>query len=164
MSGDFRDFRDSTNPYASPNINVSPSAEPERRVQGRVIAPAIALMTIAGVGLSLSLFNVGWALTKHDIDPRGPEFMQQIQQGATGPLAASVQGGFALLNLIILLGGLQMFRFRTWGLAVAASGLAMINFGSCCCLVGVPIGIWSLVILMMPEVRTAFQMVEARAT
>src|SRR5262245_18472868 len=163
MSSDFHNYRDS-NPYASPNVNVLPSAEPERRVQGRVIAPAHALMTIASVGLALSLFNVGWALTKHDIDPRGPEIMQQIQKGATGPLAATVQGGFALLNLLILLGGKQMFRFRTWGLAVAASGLAMINFGSCCCLAGIPIGTWSLVILMMPDVRTAFQMVVARAT
>jgi hypothetical protein len=158
MIGDFRD----SNPYASPNINVSPSPEPQRRVQGRVVAPAIALMTIASVGLALSLFNVGWALTKHEIDPRGPDIMQQVQKGAVGALAATVQGGFVLLNLLILLGGIQMFRFRTWGLAVAASGLAMVNFGSCCCLPGIPIGIWSLVILLMPEVRAAFQMVEAR--
>jgi hypothetical protein len=157
MAGDLHD----SNPYASPS--GLPSAEPQRRVHGRVIAPAIALMTLATMGLALSIFNVGWALTEHKIDARGPEFMQQIQRGATGPLAATVQGGFVLLNLLILLGAVQMFRFRTWALAVVAAGLAMVNCGSLCCVPGIPIGIWSLVILLMPEVRMAFQMVEARA-
>ncbi len=162
MAGDFQN----SNPFISPNPYASPTAplsdEPQRLVQGRVIAPAIALITLATLGLALSIFNVGWALTTHQIDPRGPELMQQIQKGATGPMAATVQGGFALLNLLILLGGIQMYRFRTWGLAVAASGLAIVNFGSCCCIPGLPVGIWSLIILMLPDVRTAFQRVETR--
>jgi len=155
MSGDLRD----SNPYASPSVDAQPSADPQRRVHSRVIAPAIALIGLATLGLALSLFNVGWALMKHDFDERAPDFFQQLQRGTAGPLAAVVQAGFVLLNSVILVGGIQMFRFRTWGLAVAAAALAMVNFGSCCCVPGIPVGIWSLVILLMPEVRAAFQMV-----
>ena len=38
-----------------------------------------------------------------------------------------------------------------------ASILAMIPCLSPCCLIGLPIGIWALVILMKPEVKAAFK-------
>jgi hypothetical protein len=107
MSNDFRD-----NPYASPTASGSDLAEPRRRLQGRVIAPAIALMIVSTVGLALSVFNVGWAFTKHEIDPQAPELMRRIQEGAVGPLAAFVQGGFAVLNGMILLGGAHVGNGR----------------------------------------------------
>ena len=46
--------------------------------------------------------------------------------------------------------------FAVGALGIAASIVAMINFGNCCCLLGIPIGIWSLVILMQPDVKAAF--------
>jgi len=45
--------------------------------------------------------------------------------------------------------------------ALAASILAMVNVGSFCCVPGIPVGIWCLVILLTPEVRAAFQAVDA---
>jgi hypothetical protein len=32
----------------------------------------------------------------------------------------------------------------------------MINIGTCCCIIGLPAGIWSLVILLQPDVSKAF--------
>ena len=42
------------------------------------------------------------------------------------------------------------------GVGIAASVVAMLNFGNCCCLLGIPIGIWSLIILLQPDVTAAF--------
>ena len=41
-------------------------------------------------------------------------------------------------------------------MAVVASIVAMIPCIGPCCLIGIPIGIWSLVVLMKPEVQQAF--------
>jgi hypothetical protein len=42
--------------------------------------------------------------------------------------------------------------------AVIASVAAMLPCTvSCCCILGLPVGIWSLVVLMKPEVKQAFR-------
>jgi len=49
-----------------------------------------------------------------------------------------------------------MKELRNWTLAMVASILAMVPCIGACCLIGIPIGIWSLVVLMKPEVKAAF--------
>ena len=56
-----------------------------------------------------------------------------------------------------ILGAWQMLRLRSYGSAIAGSILAMLNFQECCCLLGIPFGIWSLVVLSRPGVRDAFR-------
>jgi hypothetical protein len=152
MSSDFG----SSNPYASPAFTPFQSPDPRQRVQSKVFAPACALIVVGVAGLAVSIFNFAFSFTEPVIDPNAPEFIQGMQAGATGPLVSVIQGIFCLLNLFLILGGVQMARFRTWGLALAASIAAMINFGTCCCVVGLPVGIWSIVILLNDEVKLAF--------
>jgi len=45
---------------------------------------------------------------------------------------------------------------KSWGMGVAGSVLAIINIGSCCCAIGAPVGIWSLAVLMSPEIISIF--------
>jgi hypothetical protein len=61
-----------------------------------------------------------------------------------------------LLSAVIFYGGLKMKRLENHGLAVASSILAIIPCTSPCCLLGIPVGIWALVVLMKPEVKSAF--------
>jgi tRNA A-37 threonylcarbamoyl transferase component Bud32 len=64
------------------------------------------------------------------------------------PLSALV------LSSIILVAGLKMKRLQAYGLAVAGSILAiLVTPGN---LIGLPIGIWSLVVLSQRQVREAF--------
>ena len=62
-----------------------------------------------------------------------------------------------LAGVFILYGGLQMKKMQNYSLAMGASIVAMIPCISPCCLVGLPIGIWALVVLNKPEVKSAFQ-------
>ena len=61
-----------------------------------------------------------------------------------------------LVGAFIIYAALKMKELNRWGLCVAASILAMLPCTNPCCIVGLPIGIWCLVILMRPEVKEAF--------
>src|SRR5262245_59943877 len=146
---------ESTNPYVSPAMSY---AQPVQREQAppTVLAAGMALMAVAGLGLVLSLFNFAKSFGAAHVDPTAPEFVQQIQQGAVGPMATGIQGAFVLLNLFIIFCGVAMMRLQSWGLAVTGSVLAILNIGSCCCVLGAPVGIWSLTVLMNPDVISIF--------
>ncbi len=150
-----------SNPYQSPQYPSSqlgspPPVDPRDSVRGRVMAPAIVLIVISTLGLATSIFNVAFAFAEPQIDPNDPPFIQEIKKGSTGPVVAAIQSAFVITNLLIIGGAVQMIRFKTWGFALAASILAMLNFGTFCCVLGLPVGIWSLVILLQPDVKQAF--------
>jgi hypothetical protein len=52
-----------------------------------------------------------------------------------------------------------MLKLQNHSLAMAASVIAAIPLPcvSPCCLIGLPIGIWAIVVLMKPEVKSAFR-------
>jgi uncharacterized membrane protein len=61
-----------------------------------------------------------------------------------------------LIAALILLGAIKMKKLEAYGWAITASILALVPCISPCCLVGLPIGIWALVVLSKPEVKSAF--------
>jgi hypothetical protein len=64
-----------------------------------------------------------------------------------------------IVAVLMIVGAQKMRRLESFGLAVTASVLALIPYPlllTCCC-VGIPIGIWSLVVLFNQDVRAAFQ-------
>jgi hypothetical protein len=61
------------------------------------------------------------------------------------------------LGGVTFLGALKMKNLESYPFAMAASIIAIIPcFGSCCC-IGIPIGIWSLIVLNKPEVKSSFR-------
>jgi hypothetical protein len=50
----------------------------------------------------------------------------------------------------------MMKQLKNYGLAMTGSIIAMLPC-SVCCLLGLPFGIWSLVVLNNPEVKEAFR-------
>ena len=148
-----------TNPYASPMFGAAPNQNLIQAVKGKVMPPAIFLLIVGVIGLGFSIFNFVYALVAGPpvIDPNVPEFLRNMQQSAVGPVAVVMQITFVLVNVVIILGAVQMLRFKTRPLAITASILAMVNLGTCCCIIGLPAGIWSLVILLSKDVIAAFQ-------
>jgi hypothetical protein len=69
-------------------------------------------------------------------------------------------GGIALLlALVTLFAGISMRGLRRYGLAITGAIFAALPFLSPmgCCLLGVAIGLWALVVLINPAVRSAFR-------
>ena len=63
---------------------------------------------------------------------------------------------------VIIFGGLQMLGMRKYSAALLASIFALIPVTSLCCISGIPIGIWALVVLRDPEVRAVFENTQIR--
>jgi hypothetical protein len=159
MSSDFS----SSNPYVSPAVAVFERPGAREQAPASVLAAGMALIAVAGIGLAISIFNFVFSFGTAHITPDAPEMVRKIQEGAVGPVATAIQGTFAMVNLFILLSGVQMVRLQNWGMAVAGSVLAILNIGSCCCVVGLPVGIWSLFVLMSPDVMSIFSAVKGQA-
>jgi hypothetical protein len=71
---------------------------------------------------------------------------------------------FVVVDVLLLLaavvqiyGAIKMKNLQSFGLAMTSCILGVIPIVSCCCVVGIPFGIWGLLTLNKPEVRNAFQ-------
>ena len=58
-------------------------------------------------------------------------------------------------SALVFLGGTKMKQLQSYGLAVAASIVSILPCNGCCC-VGLPIGVWALMILLTADVKLAF--------
>jgi hypothetical protein len=83
-----------------------------------------------------------------------PDEFKTFQVSTNGVIGALAFGG----SIFTLLGGVQMLRLRSYGLAIFGAIVAAIPCISCsaCCGLGEGIGIWALVVLMNADVRAAF--------
>ena len=102
-----------------------------------------AVLVLSGVGLNLLQANSNTAM---------PSWFSAMS-GTAGVLMAVLQ---TACGIIVLLGGIKMRKLENYGLCMTASIIAMIPCISICCLIGLPIGIWALVILSKPEVKSSF--------
>lgn len=68
--------------------------------------------------------------------------------------------GIAALSLliapVIIYGAIKMLKGKSYKLAKTSAILAMIPLVSCCFIAGIPIGIWSLIVLHRPDVKAYF--------
>ena len=122
-------------------------AECGRQVKG----PAIGLLVtgiLNWVTLTASAIVMGWIATSAQGPPRVVMLIVLVSAFVCG--------------ILMILAALKMKRLQAYGLAVAASILAIIVSPSN--LIGLPIGIWALVVLSQREVRAAFARSRASAT
>lgn len=129
-------------------------------VLAKVQPPAIAMMVVGGIGILFAL----WGLLSHLLGfgaASMPNFGGENEQ--FGRMMALMSGTIGLVFNVIGLGtnafavwaGLQMKSLKGWQMCMAASIVLMIPCFTCY-LIGIPVGIWALVILMKPEVKAAF--------
>ena len=128
----------------------------------QVKGPAIALKVTAVIGLILVtlglVFNVA-ALTGHQLIPQQPAPDPQTEK-----LLNSFGGGFGIIGniigiviaVIIWIGAGKMQRLENYGFAMTAAIVSMIPCISPCCFLGLAFGIWALVVMNKPEVKSQF--------
>ena len=138
---------------------------PRRRGQGsraaaksRVMAPAICLMVTGGLGLLGGIANVIFNAVKFlgggaaAIQPQGQPAAQHFGFVVGVIIGISV---VVILPIVVLAGGWSMLNLRNRGAAMTAAIVAMIPCHYCFFL-GIPFGIWALVVLNDDKVRRAF--------
>lgn len=90
--------------------------------------------------------------------------MQQINDPQLQKLLGSLGGGLGIVQdiiggvvgVIVLLGAARMQKLQNYQFALTASIVAMLPCISPCCVFGLPFGIWALVVLNKPEVKSQF--------
>ncbi len=142
--------QDQYNPYGASSYSSDTQAA------SKVSLPAIGLIVVASlailaylVAILLNLLGVGLGASAG-----GSEGMAGMLQGGLGVVMYLV---FIVMAIVILLGAFKMKSVSSYGFALTSAILAALPcWGPCCCL-GLPIGIWAIVVLMDQNVKAAFQ-------
>ncbi len=141
-----------TNEQKPVRVVVDPAAQ--------VSGPSIGLLVtgiIGGVfsiiGLFMSFLGTSISSLMADRFEGFDERYVELYEGAAGIASAFIG---ILVAALIIYAALKMKELNQYGLCMAASILAMIPCISPCCIIGLPIGIWCLIVLTKPEVKSAF--------
>jgi len=128
---------------------------PRRRGRGRARAeaaakgPGIALLIVGILGLLIGGVYLVQAISGHTLVNPGHQ--------DEPPRAALWVGAVITLiwGAVVTLGGVKMMQLQSRSSVMVASIFAMLPCNPCC-LAGLPIGIWALVVLARPDVKDAF--------
>jgi hypothetical protein len=130
------------------------------RAEQAVNGPAIALIVTAGLGIAVGLLGLILTLAKMDTTQEmpglDPEFVRYFRMFAYGPIGISLKILGIAVSVFILYGALRMQKLTNYGLVMTAAIIAMIPCFSPCCLLGLPFGIWALIVLSKTEVKSQF--------
>ncbi len=136
------------------SVTYLPGPNPE--AASRVAAPAIAIMVVSGLAIAggllnmlLQLLGMGAGLFGRG---GGDERIAQVM-GSTIGVVITLVG--LVLYAVAIVGAVKMKNLKSYGMSMASAVLVMLPC-SCCCLFGLPVGIWALVVLMNDEVKAAF--------
>jgi hypothetical protein len=158
-----------SNPYANYGQLPQGTPGPSHSKGGggeKVKAPAIGLIVCGAIDAAYGLLNLVANLmggtADAEIPPNTPPFVRQFieQMNNNGPvMGAIVSLVMIAVGGLIIFGGIQMLKQRTYGLAMAASILTMLPCITClgCCGVGEGIGIWALIVLLKDDVKRSFR-------
>jgi len=156
----------------TPGAGPMPGAYPVNADMGRshaleqVNVPAIGLIVTGGLGIAISLLGIlKNAMGKQELttqqtqalqgNPQLLHFIQSIQ-GFSGPLGILLNLIAIAVSIFVIFGAIKMRRLEGYGLAMAASIIAMIPFCSPCCCVGIVFGIWGIIVLCKADVKSYF--------
>src|SRR5262245_17755706 len=142
-------------PRPSRRPRYEDQGDPRAAVRSLVLPPAICLIVYGVLVVLVELLIVVGNLIRGKQAFKdeaaqfqfGPQKVDPQSLETMWPIILSGIAVLALLGLLVMLSGIQMMRFRTYGLALTGSIVAMLLFYPCCCLLGMPFGIWSIIIL-----------------
>jgi hypothetical protein len=151
--------RASDNPYEAPGVGGHAGfGQPDPTAAQRLSAPATALIVtgvlgviaqVLGMVANVAQMNMGAAMA-----PRG-EAAVPMMFGTGISLAMGAVG--IGLSVLVIVGATKMKNLESFSLAMAAAIIAMVPCTSPCCLLGLPFGIWALVVLNDSSVKAAFR-------
>jgi hypothetical protein len=122
-----------------------------------VKGPAIALIVVASLGIAYfllvgTLALMGRGMAQRPMPATVPQEWWPLIRLLQGPL----QFFFAAVSGFVLFGALKMLKLQSRTLAMVTCIAAMLPCIGCCCIFGLPFGIWGLVVLNKPDVKSQF--------
>lgn len=135
------------------------------KAPGKVTAPAIALLVVGGLNILRALYLFVQNLRREPGAVRPPGLNPDSERVIKFVETIAGPGGIFIVlfvvgcSALILFGAWKLLQLEGYGLAIASSFLVMVPCISPfpICLIGIGVGIWSLVILSLPDVRRRFR-------
>jgi hypothetical protein len=120
--------------------------------------PSILLLVSGGLGV---LTRLGGLVSSAAPNPmldqlRNDPKMAQFASLMSGPANIISNLFMIALSAFVIFGALKMRNLQSHGLALGAAIVSILPCSGCCCL-GMPVGIWALIMLLKPEVKSQFQ-------
>jgi len=139
------------NPYEPPSVDSQIGIEPKEQsieqIRRRVSRPGTALLIMGSIAAVFpAIAVVGWLFNL---------FFVGFNAIVVSNLLLS--GGFLACFVMISIGGGKMASMESYRLARLGAILACIPFVTPFVFLGIPFGIWALVLLYDPEVKAAFE-------
>lgn len=128
---------------ANPPENVSHATSDVSLAKAKLKAPAIAIIVNAGISLALCLFSF---MVPHQAVWRRDELL--IAAARTVQILFFPALGFSIYS------ALQMMEARKHAFAIASAIITILSGWLAC--IGIPIGIWALIVLLKPEIKATF--------
>jgi hypothetical protein len=126
---------------------------------GRVIAPAIGLIAVAMLEIEMLVgMAVAALLGFAEAGARGPRGMAFDGPLFVGPavvLGVALLG--VVLSVVVIVGAVKMKNLESRSFAMAAAVVVMLPVFMPGFLLGLPLGIWALVVLSDPQVKPLFE-------
>jgi len=124
-----------------------------------VRGPAIFILVLGALNIVTCLLSLLWTgvedkfLGAAELPPETLRLVQNVRTYFSTP--AMILG--IILAVVTFFGAIKMLKLKSHGLAVAAAIIMMIPCGNCCCFLNIGAGIWALVVLLKPEIKSAFE-------
>lgn len=129
-------------------------------VLNKIKAPAIGLIVVGALNFALGLLSVLSGLLRLTGIIPGDDVPTDEAERIGYFIGTFGVYGVALISLIVapfmVYGAVQMLGGKRYKFAKTSAILAIIPFISCCFIIGIPFGIWALMVLSKPEVRAFF--------
>ena len=140
--------------YGAPPVPPNPELQ-------KLTLPAIGLIVTGGLNAITAVLLLISGLARLANRTTSTEHLANDAQRLGYVVGSFVGYGAGVASLllapVLIAGGIAMLRGKSLGLARGAAILSMIPVTSCCCVVGIPVGIWALLILKKPAVEAYFR-------
>jgi hypothetical protein len=158
------------NPTGQPGFGTPMPSAPSGAARDAVNLPSIFIMILGALGIAMFLAaiisEVGGGssrLLEWELARMPPDLRERMEPLLAMNRSGSKVGGIMMsligvaISAFTVFGGLQMRALKNWGVALASAIIVMTPCSTyCCCCLGIPIGIWALIMLTKPEVKSAF--------
>jgi hypothetical protein len=145
-------------PQVSPRLPTGPSPADQVRT------PAVGMLLAGFLSFIWALVDLIFCFVimrnlRQGQAPPPPPFFPELFQFDENKLIleASLDAIKLVTCALVMLGASRMLQLRSYGLAFTGSILSFIPCLTCCVCLGIPFGIWALVVLNRTEVRSSFR-------
>lgn len=144
------------NPYQATGGPWSGSVLSPAETKAKLVGPAVGMIVTAVLSIAYAIVNLVTTLVL-GIDQLGAQMPNDPAVRAALPIILVVMYALFLIPpILVLLGAVSMLRVKSYALAKTGAILSLVPC-SCCFLISIPFGIWALIVLNNPQVRSAFQ-------